>query len=880
MTRTYLVCASLLMLVGFSNAQRLPEIARPESYKLAFTPDLERSTFSGDETINIRILKQTSEIVLNAVDIEFQEVSISSGGNVQKAKVTLDKEKEQATFTVGAPLAPGPATIHIKYTGILNNDLRGFYAGKQDDGHRYAATQLEATDARRAFPCFDEPAYKATFQVTVVADKGLTVISNTKAVSDVDGPAGKHTVRFAETPKMSSYLVAMVIGNFEYVEGSADGIPIRVYTNPGKKGLATFGLQAAETSLRYFDKYFGVKYPYGKLDMVALSDFGPGAMENTGCITYRESFLLLDDKHAGMETKRFIADVIAHEIAHQWFGDLVTMQWWDDIWLNEGFASWMASKPVEAWKPEWRMRLSDTRDNIGALNIDSLEHTHPIHQEANTVGEILELADDITYDKTAAVLRMLEAYLGEDTFRAGVNSYIKQHAYGNANAADFWNALAKASNKPVDKVMATFVQQPGPPMVLVKSRCEGTSQKVSLEQQRYFYDRARFQAGSPELWQVPVCLKNGSSSSAPKCELLTQRTQELTLPGCSPWIDVNAGAHGFYRSGYNSETVRALAKVAETKLSPEERMMLAADVWASVRVDREKIGDYLTFAQGLQADRTPEVIQTLVAQLEYIADFVVSAEDAPAYRAWVRELFAPIAGDIGWESKPGESAETRDLRSDVLRAMGEIAHDPAAIAFARKTADRALADPTSVDAELAAIALRIAAENGDGALYDRVLAAVNAAKSPEQKSMYQAALVSFSDPKLLEKTLQYAIHGARSQDTGLILGRVMRNPHATELAWDFVRSHWGNDGGSNGAFGGSSSAGLVASTGSFCDSGLRDQVKDFFAAHPVASAERTLKQSLERINYCIDMKERQGPELSSWLESHRAAGAGRANAAQ
>jgi aminopeptidase N len=880
MKRMYLVCACLLTLICLANAQRLPETARPESYKLSFTPDLEKSTFTGEETINVSVLKQTSDIVLNAVDIEFQEVSITSGGKAQKAQVALEKDKEQATFTVSTPLAPGSAAIRIKYSGILNNELRGFYAGKQDDGHRYAATQLEATDARRAFPSFDEPAYKATFEVTVVADKGLTVISNTKAVSDVDGPTGKHTVRFAQTPKMSSYLVAMVVGNFEYVEGSADGIPIRVYTNPGKKDLATFGLEAAETSLRYFDKYFGVKYPYGKLDMIALSDFGPGAMENTGCITYRESFLLLDDKHAGMETKRFIANVIAHEIAHQWLGDLVTMQWWDDIWLNEGFASWMASKPVAAWKPEWRMQLSDTRDDTGALNIDSLEHTHPIHQDANTVAEILELADEITYDKTAAVLRMLEAYLGEDTFRAGVNNYIKQHANGNATAADFWTALAKVSNKPVDKVMATFVEQPGPPMVSVKTQCEGSSLKVSLQQQRYFYDRARFQAGnSSELWQVPVCVKAGASSAA-KCELLTQRTQDLTLAGCSPWINVNAGAHGFYRSGYDSETVRALAKAAETRLSPEERIMLTSDVWASVRVDREKIGDYLTFAQGLQSDRTPEVIQTLVAQLDYIANYVVSDADARSYRDWVRDLFAPIAADIGWETKPGESPETKDLRSDVLRAMGGIGHDPAAIDFARKTAERALQDPTSVDAGLAAICLRIAAENGDETFYENVLAHVNTAKTPEQKSMYRDALVSFSDPKLLEKTLQYAVRDARSQDSGLIVGRVMRNPHAGKLAWNFVRSRWNNDEKTNGAFGGSSSAGLVASTGAFCDSGLRDEVKDFFASHPVASAERTLKQSLERINYCIDMKARQGPELSSWLQDHRGRGAGRADAVQ
>lgn len=867
MNRLFILSTCVLMSLVPSFAQRLPEIATPESYTLSLTPDLAKETFAGEETINARVLKPTSQIVLNATDIDFEHVTIANGSSTQNAKVTLDKDKEQVSLAVEQPLSPGAATIQIKYTGILNHDLRGFYIGKQDNGERYAATQLEATDARRAFPCFDEPAYKATFQVTLVVDKGLTVISNTKALSDVAGPEEqKHTVRFARTPKMSSYLVAFVIGNFEYIEGSADGIPIRVFTSPGKKALSGFALETAENVLRYYNRYFGIRYPFGKVDMVALSDFGPGAMENTGCITYREAFILLDAKHAGLERKKFIGSVIAHEMAHQWFGDLVTMQWWDDIWLNEGFASWMSSKPIEAWHPEWHIELNDVNDTVRAMDRDSLENTHPIHQEAQTPAEILELADLITYDKTSAVLRMLESYLGEDVFRAGVNSYLKQHAYANANAADFWNALAVASKKPVDKIMATFVEQPGIPLVAARMQCQGGSENIDLSQKRYVFDRAKFEAGTNESWRIPVCMKDSPSGGA-KCDMLTEQQQTVSLPSCSSWVDVNAGARGYYRSGYDTETARDLAKNAEQALSPAERIMLIADVWASVRVDREKIGDFLIVAEGLASDRIPQVNERLIQQLSFISRYLVDDDDKTEYRAWVRNLFEPLAQQIGWQKKPDENEQATTLRSNLLEALAGIAHDPQAEAAAKSIANQALQNPDSVGSELAGVALPIAAQTGDETLYNNVLEHLRTTKDPEQKALYMQTLVSFHDPKLLERTLQYALTGARSQDSAFIIARVIRNREGEQLGWDFVRNKWDDMNKESGAFGGGSAGAIVASTSTFCSSEMRDQVQNFFSAHPVPAAARTLKQSLEEIDYCVDMKSRQGSELADWLRS-------------
>src|ERR1700756_139343 len=491
MKRTFTVITFCLLTISLASAQRLPEGVRPENYKLSFTPDLEKASFEGDETITLHVLKPTSEITLNAVDIDFHDVNVTSGGTTQKAKVTPEKDKEMVVLSVEKPLAAGPATIHITYTGILNNEMRGLYLGKDDHGRKYAASQFEATDARRAFPSFDEPDYKATFDITAVTDKGQVAISNYKVVSDAPGPGEKHTVKFATTAKMSSYLAALVVGNFEYVEGSVDGIPIRVYSTPGKKEMGKFALEVAEQNVGYYDKYFGIKYPYGKLDLIGLPDFSAGAMENIGCITFREVLLLIDDKQGSVDLKKTIASVTAHEIAHMWFGDLVTMKWWDDVWLNEGFATWMSSKPLQKWKPEWNFALDDVSGTGETLTIDSLANTRPIHQAAETPGEIQELFDGIAYGKAAAVLRMLESYLGEETFRAGINAYLQQHQYANATADDFWDAQAKSSRKPVDKIMPTWVKQAGVPMIRAQAECSGNSTKVTLAQQRYYFDRSK-----------------------------------------------------------------------------------------------------------------------------------------------------------------------------------------------------------------------------------------------------------------------------------------------------------------------------------------------------------------------------------------------------
>jgi aminopeptidase N len=877
MKRLFLV----LFLASLCAAERLPQNAVPDNYALRFTPDLEKATFEGEETIQLRLLKPSSDIILNSADIDFHEVTVTSGGKTQTAKVTLDKAKEFATLTVAQPIPAGPASIHIRYAGILNDQMRGLYIGKDDQGRKYAATQLEDTDARRMFPSFDEPVYKATFDITAVADKGLAAISNGKVISDTPGPGNKHAVRFSTTAKMSSYLVALVVGNFEYVEGSADGIPVRVWASTGKKDLGTFALKAAEFNLHFYDQYFGIKYPYGKLDLIGLADFSAGAMENTGCITFREVLLLLDEKNTGLGLKKTVASVIAHEMAHQWFGDLVTMKWWDDKWLNEGFATWMSSKPVAAWQPDWAVNVDDVSDAVNSLDLDSLVNTHPIHQPQETQEQVIESDDAITYGKAAAVLRMLEAYLGPETFRSGVSVYLKKYSYGNATSPDFWSTLTTTSKRPVDKIMATWVEQAGAPLLTVKSSCSGNQQTLSFEQQRYFYDRTRLEQGSPELWQIPACIRSGSAGkdSPAKCELITQKQQTVTLPGCSTWDFVNANAHGYYRSGYQSDSVREMSKQVETSLTPSERIMLLSDVIASVSVGREPIGDYLNLADGLQSDRNDAVLGQLLPQLVYVGERLTTDNDAEAYRTWVRHLLGPIVQEVGWTSKPGERESLNSLRGNLLFAMADIAQDPQALAEARKIADQALADPNSVNHEISSTAIFVAAANGDEAFYNKLMADMKSAKTPEIYFRDLFSLGRFRDPKLIERTLQFTISpDMRSQDAPYFLSSMLRRPAAEKPTWTFIQQHWGEIQKLGGPY---AAAAVVQGTGSFCDAGMRDEVQSFFTAHPAPGAERSLKQSIERTNYCIEMKTQQEGPLASWLRDNQnsgtAAGSGSAS---
>ena len=464
---------ALLILAAPAGAQRLSDNVAPEHYTLWFAPDLATATFRGRESIRVQVRASTQAITLHAAEIEFDEVTIEADGVSQTARVTLDARTETATFTVPRNIPAGRATIHVRYRGMLNDKLRGFYLSRAN-GRRYAVTQLEATDARRAFPSFDEPTYKATFELSMMIDNADAAISNGAQVSDTPGPEpGKHTLSFATTSKMSSYLVAMVVGDFVCRSGASDGTPIRVCSTPDKLGLTAYALEAAEQQLAFFNDYFGIEYPFGKLDIIAVPDFAAGAMENVGAIIFRERSLLVDPARASFNAQKGVASIISHEIAHQWFGNLVTMKWWNDIWLNEGFATWIASRPLAAWRPDWNVQLDDATDTQSALGLDALRSTRAIRIDVDTPDEINEVFDGIAYEKTAGVLRMLEAYVGPEAFRKGISSYLQTYAFSNAAGEDFWGEMTRVTGRPVDRIMRAFVEQTGAPVVSVQTRCTG-----------------------------------------------------------------------------------------------------------------------------------------------------------------------------------------------------------------------------------------------------------------------------------------------------------------------------------------------------------------------------------------------------------------------
>jgi len=842
-------------------AQRLPSTVVPLHYDITVAPDLVAAKFTGEETIRVRLARPSTAIVLNAAEITFGEVKITAAGKTQVAKVSADGKTEQATFLVAAPIPAGDAEISIKYTGILNDDLRGLYLS-QANKRRYAVTQLEATDARRMFPSFDEPAFKATFALTAIIDAADRAISNGAIVSDTPGPgAGKHTLKFETTPKMSTYLVALTVGDFECNEGSADGIPVRICATPDKKHLTGFALEAARQQIEFFNRYYTIRYPFKKLDVVAVPDFAAGAMENTAAIFYRET-LLLAEPDASVEARKNIAKVLAHEIAHQWFGNIVTMQWWEDIWLNEGFANWMMSKPVKAWRADWHVELDEVEENHVAMGLDSLRSTRPVRMKATTPAEIAELFDPIAYEKGAAVIRMLESWLGEEPFRKGINAYIEKYQYGNARAEDFWGVLTKATGKPVDRVMSTFVDQPGLPLVSIDVRCTGGTAQTVVSQDRYVRDAAGPSPAPRQPWQIPICLKTSTGETT--CDVLQEKQEPFALKSCPDWVMGNAGARGYYRVAATPEAVKKLA-AGIAALTPAERMVVVSDELAMVRAGRHDVGTLLDLLGGFGQERTADVMQQVASMLATVGDdFTTDATRAP-FGAWVAKVFRPAYDAVGITARTSDSDETKALRATLVRLIGGIARDPQAVGASRQLITQELDKPGSVEPTLLSVVVDLAAAGGDAALYDRYLARSKAATEPEERYQYLYALTSFADPALVRRTMDVALSAdVRSQDAKYVIARMLANADSQRLAWQLTRERWPEIQKKTGEFVGNTV--IVGALGSFCDAKVAGELKTFFTTNKVPDAERTLQQSLEQITTCATLAERQRPKLAEWLK--------------
>ena len=570
---------------------RLPTTVSPTRYDIRLEPDLDSATFVGEETITVTVKEPVNEVVLNAVDLLIQSVAIEdAGGVVVQGSVAVETEAERARFLFPTSIEPGECRLRLSFTGVLNDRLHGFYRSTYKDAagvsHTIAATQFESTDARRGFPCWDEPAFKAVFGVTLVVPEGLAAVSNTASVSEASAGPVKRVVTFGDTIRMSTYLLAFVVGELEATEPVMVGkTPLRTWCVPGKGPLARFALAIGAFSLEFFERYYGLPYPGDKLDLLAIPDFAAGAMENLGAVTFRETALLVDEAAASHTELERIADVVAHEIAHMWFGDLVTMVWWNGIWLNEAFATFMELLAVDAWKPDWRRWVTFGVSRAAAMSVDGLQNTRPIEFEVRAPQDCEAMFDLLTYEKGASVLRMLEQHLGSDVFRDGVRLYLDRHRFGNAETTDLWKALAEAARQPIPEVMDGWIFHPGYPLVTVEPSGAG----VRLSQRRFTYLE-----GAPEgRWQVPIVLRAAvKRGEVGKHLLLDDQELVVPLPAAADWVVVNAGGHGFYRVRYAPVLLKKLLG-ALGRVAPIERFNLVSDCFALTQSGVMSAPDYL-----------------------------------------------------------------------------------------------------------------------------------------------------------------------------------------------------------------------------------------------------------------------------------------------
>ncbi|HEV8564411.1 MAG TPA: M1 family metallopeptidase [Actinomycetota bacterium] len=840
---------------------RLPRSVVPSRYDLVLEPDLLAATFSGAVDVAVRVTEPVTEVVLNALDLEIEPGWLSSNGRrVDVQKVRLDEEAQRAHLELQSPADPGEWTLHLDFRGALNDKLVGFYRSTYKDAALQssviATTHFEATDARRAFPCWDEPDLKAVFGVTLVVGDGLSAISNGPEV-EREELGGRSRVRFADTMPMSTYLVAFVVGKLELTEPlDVDGVPTRVVHPPGKGALTPFALDVGAHSLRFYGDYYGIAYPDRKVDHVAIPDFAGGAMENLGCIIYRESALLIDPDNATIDEERDVAETVAHELAHMWFGDLVTMRWWNGIWLNEAFATFMSQLAVDAYRPDWEVWNTYARYKTHALDVDSLESTRSIEYPVHSPDDANGMFDTLTYLKGGAILRMLEQYLGADRFRDGIRRYLAKHAHGNTETHDLWDALEEETGEPVRRIMDAWIFQGGHPSITASAE-DGA---VRFAQRRFL------QSGRADdtTWPTPMLVRQTAGGRS-RTDTLLVEAEGTTLPLFAPDAVVlaNAGGHSFVRVWYDDELRDRLTRVLGEELSALERYGLIDDAWAAVWAGRAPAESFLRLAQGFADETDVPTWQLILTGLGWFDRFV-EGESRERLREFVRNLVRPGLERLGWEQRDGEPDLSRLLRGELLRSLAVLGRDPEAQAQARELELEA-SSGVHVDAHLAAAAVHIVATSGGADEYTRYREAAKARATPQEQLRYLYALAAFQDPGLMDQTLGACLtDDVRTQDAPYLLARALMNRDLGERVWRFVREHWEEE---NARYPESSIIGLASCVRYLTTPEAEADVAAFFAEHEIPQAKLMLQQTLERQRNAVALRERVTPELDSYFSS-------------
>ncbi|QOJ35171.1 MAG: M1 family metallopeptidase [Nitrospira sp.] len=838
---------------------RLPDHVIPSHYDLRLEPDLSTRTFTGHVVITLAIAAPTSEIVLNAVDLEVSDALLSGERATPRAgAVLLEEDLQRCRITFSSSIPAGEWKLHLTFRGTLNDKLRGFYHSTYKDAEgnsqHVAATQFEATDARRAFPCWDEPHFKAVFAITLAIDPTLTAISNCRIVNDrQDG--GKRIVRFAESMKMSTYLVAFIVGRLEPTAPiMAGSTPVRLWSVPGKQPLTAFGHEIAVFSLNFLADYYGIPYPGDKLDLIAIPDFASGAMENLGAITFRETALLLDQDTATHAEKGRVADVVAHENAHMWFGDLVTMAWWNGLWLNEAFATFMEMLAVDAWKPEWKRWTAFGVSRAAAFSVDGLLSTRPIEYPVRAPKEAEAMFDVLTYEKGASVLRMLEQHIGPTVFRDGVRRYLKTHAYGNAETTDLWVALGQAANQDVPALMNGWIFSPGHPLLSLTVDHAGT---LTIAQRRFTYtptDPGTPDGPATQLWQIPLQLRvTTGQGTTTRSLLVSGRDHRVVLPPDWTSVLANADGHGFYRVRYDSTLLAKLQQVGLQELAPVERFNLLNDTWASTIAGMVPPAEYLTLTEHFRIEQDPHVWAVLLGSFSTI-NHLLSEDDRPLLAALVRDRVGPAFQSLGWTARAGESDLVKELRGDIIRALGTLGRDQVVQAEAATAYDAWREQRRQIDPNIVPALVSILAFTGDAVRYDAFLARFHKASTPQEERRYLFSLAAFRVPELLERTLAKTLtEEIRTQDAPFLVSTLLHNVYIREKAWAFVKANWDR---MDRLFPKSGLRRMCGGVVGLSTPELERDVKAFFRERKIDLGGKTLEQYLEQLHIAVTFRER------------------------
>jgi len=860
---------------------RLPRSVVPVHYELELEPDLAAFTFRGACATHVEVLETTNRLVLNAIELEVHSAWLGNdtGSHIEAEMIHLDEETERLTIEIGAEATPGAWVLHTEFTGILNDKLHGFYRSTftDTDGNDQviATTQFEATDARRAFPCWDEPDFKATFGITLVIDEDLAALSNASELSRDARDDGKHVVRFADTMKMSTYLVAFIVGPLDVTEPViANGKPLRVAYPRGKGHLTSYALEVGAFCLEYFADYYGIDYPGDKLDLVAVPDFAFGAMENLGCVTFREVLVLVDPATATQPELQNVTDVIAHELAHMWFGDLVTMKWWNGIWLNEAFATFMEMMATDAFRPEWDRWTTFGLSRTAAFDVDALKTTRPIEFPVISPEDAEGMFDILTYEKGAAVVRMLEQYLGTDEFREGIRQYLAKNAYGNTETTDLWDALEEATGEPVRRIMDSWIFQGGFPVIRVDLIADSieTSKPSTLRftQHRFGYagdigegDPAIDQELAREQWVVPLIFSL-QANDVISFEKVLIEDEALEIPLVEPvdWVLANTEGTGFYRAVYSSGLRDALVRRAHHDLSPIERYGLVDDSWAAVLAGQLSTVEFLRLLQDFAAETDLSVWQRIVAGLATI-DRLVDDEPREALQAVVRGLAQPQLARLGLNRSAGESDRDAELRGALFDLLGVVGRDGDTQTMARELYAASKRNPGKVDPTMVAASISVIAATGGVEEFDDFVDRFKHADNPQEELRFLSALADFDHASLMARVLAMSItDDVRTQNAPYLLRRSMGNRNHGPQAWAFVQDQWETI---NERFPSNSIVRLLEGVRGLSHPDVADTVFAFFETHEVPQGDKTLAQHLERLEVNVALRAREADALAAHL---------------